>query len=144
MVATMFLRDAFYMGTALAPFRREQAAAAVGRGFFEAGRFGEDQGAEGCEHLAEAGRQGLQQFLGGMGLRHGPHMLAAQGTTGNTARAAAAGHSGLQGLIRATTGAAAYRGARGSHIIIGLPDKWGAAGWVRAVRLGSADDIRRQ
>ena len=86
MIAAMFLPESLDAHTSLAPFRRDDAAAAVRGGFFEARRFGDDEGAECREHFRPARGQHFQQRLGEMRFGHGRDILAARTTGGKQAR----------------------------------------------------------
>ncbi len=71
----MFLWDALNFESLLVPIRADKFATAVGGGFFEAGRFGGDELAEGGDHVRERGFQQLVDFLGEEWSRHCANML---------------------------------------------------------------------
>ena len=53
MIAVVFLRDAFNVRATLSPLFRNNAAAAVGCGFFEAGRFRSHEAPQNAQHVRE-------------------------------------------------------------------------------------------
>lgn len=75
MITAMFLRDALDLQSALAPFRRDNFAAAVGGGFFEAGGLRKHKAAKGAEHLWEGGLQQAMDLRCARGNGHCVDML---------------------------------------------------------------------
>jgi len=51
LIAAMHLREAFDLSAVLVPFSGDDAAAVIGRKFFQAGRFGDYEAAQNIEHL---------------------------------------------------------------------------------------------
>src|SRR5229473_585853 len=75
-IATMLLRNSFHASTALVPFFGEDAAATIGGGLFQTGRFGRHEAAHRRKHLRQARLQELQEVPGQMRIRHGAEMLS--------------------------------------------------------------------
>ena len=63
MIAAIFLRDAMNLQAMFAPFGSDDAATAVGVGFFEAGRFGDYKTAKGVDHLRQRWLKEVFDFL---------------------------------------------------------------------------------
>ena len=74
-IAAMFLGDALDCESVLAPFGGDDGATAVGGGFVEAGGFGDDETAEGGEHLWDGGLQESTDLRCERGDRHRGNML---------------------------------------------------------------------
>ena len=75
MIAAIFLRNAMDLEAVFAPFGGDDAATAVGVGFFEAGRFGDYKTAERVEHLRPRWFKEVFDFLGDQGSGHCANML---------------------------------------------------------------------
>ncbi len=74
-IAAMFLCDSIHAHVEFIPFLGDDAAATIGGGFFQAGRFRSHESAQRREHLRQTRLQEAQKLLGGMGIRHGADML---------------------------------------------------------------------
>jgi hypothetical protein len=75
MIAAMFLRAAMDFQPMFVPFGRDDSAAAVGVGFFEAGGFGDYKTAKGVEHLRQGWLKEVFDFLSDKESGHCANML---------------------------------------------------------------------
>jgi hypothetical protein len=80
LIAAEFLRDALDVCAALAPFRGENVAAAIGGSLLKAGRFRQDKPLGRRKHLRQTIFQLPQEFFGVVGVRHGRDMLTMTGS----------------------------------------------------------------
>src|SRR6266481_4835273 len=89
-IATMLLRNPFHACAVLTPFRGEDAAASIGGGFFQAGRFCLHEPAQGGKHLGKLRLQESQEFYRQRSIGHGSEMLSMPREQSNQAKPTAA------------------------------------------------------
>ena len=86
MIAADFLWDAMDLQAVLTPFGGDDSATAVGACFFEAGRFGDYETAEGVDHLRQRRLKEVFDFLRDNESGHCANMLTMRRRMGNAAR----------------------------------------------------------
>src|SRR2546430_13371618 len=81
----MLLQYAVDARGVLAPFLGDNATAAIGCGFFQAGGFRKYEPAQSCQHVRQARLQETQEFLGRTRIWHGAEMLPTRRNQSNLA-----------------------------------------------------------